>query len=49
MPPGRSPYIGAHGWNIFDLDGTIPDDEIAELIDTSYELIVAKLPKRERP
>ncbi len=45
----RSPYIGAHGWNTFDLDGTIPDEEITELIDTSYELIVAKLPKRERP
>ena len=42
-------YIGAHGWNTFSLDGTIPDDEIEELIDSSYELIVAKLPKRLRP
>ena len=45
----RSPYIGAHGWNVFTLDGSIPDDEIAELVETSYELIVAKLPRRERP
>jgi predicted DNA-binding protein (MmcQ/YjbR family) len=45
----RSPYIGAHGWNTFKLDGSIPAEEIAELIDTSYDLIVAKLPRRERP
>ncbi|HWI01250.1 MAG TPA: MmcQ/YjbR family DNA-binding protein [Propionibacteriaceae bacterium] len=45
----RSAYIGQHGWNNFRLDGTIPDDEIAELIDTSYELVVAKLPKAKRP
>ena len=42
-------YIGAHGWNTFTLDGTIGDDEIRELIDTSYDLVVAKLPKRLRP
>jgi predicted DNA-binding protein (MmcQ/YjbR family) len=45
----RSPYIGAHGWNVFRLDGDIPEDEVGELIDLSYELIVAKLPRRERP
>ena len=42
-------YIGQHGWNSIALDGTIPDDEIADLIDTSYALIVAKLPKKDRP
>ena len=31
------------------IDGTIPPDEIQELIDVSYELIVAKLPKSKRP
>ena len=45
----KSAYIGQHGWNNFRLDGSIPDDEIADLIDTSYELIVAKLPKGKRP
>lgn len=45
----KSAYIGAHGWNNFTLDGSIPDEEIAELVDTSYDLIVAKLPRRERP
>ena len=45
----RSPYIGQHGWNTITLDGTIPDDEVAELVDTSYALVVAKLPKKDRP
>jgi predicted DNA-binding protein (MmcQ/YjbR family) len=45
----KSAYIGQHGWNNFRLDGSIPDDEIADLIDTSYELVVAKLPKAKRP
>ena len=42
-------YIGAHGWNTFVLDGTIDDDQVRELIDTSYDLVVAKLPKSKRP
>jgi predicted DNA-binding protein (MmcQ/YjbR family) len=42
-------YIGQHGWNTFVIDGTIPPDEIQDLIDTSYDLIVAKLPKSKRP
>jgi predicted DNA-binding protein (MmcQ/YjbR family) len=42
-------YIGKHGWNTFALNGTIHADEIKELIDTSYDLVVAKLPKSKRP
>jgi predicted DNA-binding protein (MmcQ/YjbR family) len=42
-------YIGKHGWNTFQLNGAIPRDEIKDLIDTSYDLIVAKLPKSKRP
>ena len=45
----KSAYIGAHGWNTFTLDGSIPEDEVADLIDLSYDLIVAKLPKSKRP
>lgn len=45
----RSPYIGQHGWNTIALDGTVPDDEVAELIDSSYALVVASLPKKDRP
>jgi predicted DNA-binding protein (MmcQ/YjbR family) len=42
-------YIGRHGWNSVRLDGSIPDDELRELVDESYDAIVAKLPKRLRP
>lgn len=42
------PYIGKHGWNTLTVGSRIPDDEIADAIDTSYELIVAGLPKRVR-
>jgi predicted DNA-binding protein (MmcQ/YjbR family) len=42
-------YIGRHGWNSVRVDGTIPDEELRELVDESYAAIVAKLPKRLRP
>jgi predicted DNA-binding protein (MmcQ/YjbR family) len=42
-------YIGRSGWNTVRLNGAIPDDEVFELIDASYETVVAKLPKRLRP
>jgi predicted DNA-binding protein (MmcQ/YjbR family) len=44
----KMPYIGAHGWNTFTVDG-IPSDELRELADSSYDLIVAKLPRSKRP
>lgn len=36
-------------WNTVDLDGSIDDDELGELVEHSYELVVSKLPKRARP
>jgi predicted DNA-binding protein (MmcQ/YjbR family) len=39
-------YIGRSGWNTLRIDGAIPDDELLEAIDASYETVVAKLPKR---
>ncbi|MEV6412932.1 MmcQ/YjbR family DNA-binding protein [Kribbella sp. NPDC051718] len=45
----KSAYIGRSGWNTVRLGGSVPDDEILELVDTSYETIVAKLPKSKRP
>ncbi|MGC3864442.1 MmcQ/YjbR family DNA-binding protein [Micromonospora chersina] len=44
-----SPYIGRSGWNTLRLQGGIPDDELIEAVDGSYDAVVAKLPKRERP
>jgi predicted DNA-binding protein (MmcQ/YjbR family) len=45
----KMPYIGAHGWNTFTLDGTVPDEELEELVDASYAMVVAKLPRSKRP
>ena len=42
-------YIGRSGWNTVRLNGAVPDDEIMELVDASYELVVSKLPKSRRP
>lgn len=44
-----SAYVGRYGWNSIALDGAIPDDELLELIDASYDAVVAKLPKAKRP
>jgi len=42
-------YIGRSGWNTLRLGASIPDDEICAAIDESYDAVVAKLPKRDRP
>jgi predicted DNA-binding protein (MmcQ/YjbR family) len=42
-------YIGRSGWNTLNVGGAIPDDEIEEAIDASYETVVAKLRKQDRP
>lgn len=42
------PYIGRSGWNTLAFAG-IPDDELVEAVDESYRMVVAKLPKRDRP
>jgi predicted DNA-binding protein (MmcQ/YjbR family) len=43
------PYIGRSGWNSLRLDGAIPDDDLLEAVDWSYDTVVAKLPKNDRP
>jgi len=42
-------YIGRSGWNTLRADGKISDDELLEAVDASYDAIVAKLPKKDRP
>lgn len=32
-------------WNTVDLDGSIDDDEVREMIVHSYELVVGRLPR----
>jgi predicted DNA-binding protein (MmcQ/YjbR family) len=43
------PYIGRSGWNTLRTGGAISDDEVREAIDASYDAVVAKLPKKDRP
>ena len=42
-------YIGRSGWNTLQVGGAIPDDELLEAVDASYDFVVAKLPKKDRP
>ena len=42
-------YIGRSGWNTLKVAAGIPDDEIRDAIDVSYDLVVAKLPRKHRP
>ena len=42
-------YIGRSGWNTLRSGGAIPDDELFEAIDLSYDTVVSKLPRKERP
>ena len=42
-------YIGRHGWNTLRTEGSIDEDDLAEALDTSYELVVSGLPLSRRP
>jgi len=42
-------YIGRSGWNTLSISGGIPADDLTEAIDASYEAVVSKLPKKDRP
>ena len=41
-------HLNKKHWNTIVLDGTVPDDEVEELIEHSYELVVDSLPQRVR-
>lgn len=41
-------HLNKRHWNSVELDGSVPDDELSELIDHSYELVVAGLTKAQR-
>ena len=41
-------HLNKKHWNTVVLDGSVPDDEVEELIEHSYELVVESLPKRVR-
>jgi predicted DNA-binding protein (MmcQ/YjbR family) len=41
-------HLNKRHWNSILLDGSVPDDEVQDWIEHSWELVVAKLPKREQ-
>ena len=43
------PYIGRSGWNSLQIEGGIPDEDLLEAIDASYDMVLSKLPKKDRP
>ncbi|MCF2529641.1 MmcQ/YjbR family DNA-binding protein [Yinghuangia soli] len=41
-------HLNKRHWNTVTLDGTVADDLVRDMIEDSYDLIVAALPKMER-
>jgi predicted DNA-binding protein (MmcQ/YjbR family) len=41
-------HMNKRHWNTVVLNGTIPDREVLEMVDESYQLVCAKLPKSVR-
>ncbi|MFF2650519.1 MmcQ/YjbR family DNA-binding protein [Streptomyces sp. NPDC058045] len=41
-------HMNKRHWNTVTLDGSLPDRLIRELVEDSYDLVVAGLPRRER-
>lgn len=44
--PGR--HLNKRHWNTVTLDGSLPDPMVREMVEDSYDLVVAGLPKAER-
>jgi predicted DNA-binding protein (MmcQ/YjbR family) len=42
-------YIGRSGWNTLRIGGAIPDEELLEAVDASYDIVVSRLPRKDRP
>jgi predicted DNA-binding protein (MmcQ/YjbR family) len=41
-------HLNKRHWNSVKVDGSIPDDEVLEMIDHSYDQVVKGLPRKER-
>ncbi|MEZ0095497.1 MmcQ/YjbR family DNA-binding protein [Streptacidiphilus sp. EB129] len=41
-------HLNKRHWNTVALSGSLPDRQVLEMIEDSYDLIVAKLPRAER-
>jgi predicted DNA-binding protein (MmcQ/YjbR family) len=42
-------HLNKRHWNTITLDGSLPDEMVADLLGDSYDLVVASLPKARRP
>ena len=41
-------HLNKRHWNTVVVDGSLADDEVAEMVEHSHRLVVAGLPRRER-
>ena len=41
-------HLNKRHWNTMTLDGSVPGEELVELIDHSYDLVVARLTRAQR-
>lgn len=41
-------YLNKRHWNTVTVDGSIPDEEILDMMDDSYNLVVKKLSRKDR-
>lgn len=41
-------HLNKRHWNTVVLDGSVPDEELLELVDHSYDLVVARLTRAQR-
>jgi predicted DNA-binding protein (MmcQ/YjbR family) len=41
-------HLNKRHWNTATLDGSVPDEELREMIDHSYELVVERLTRAQR-
>jgi len=42
-------HLNKRHWNTITLDGSVDDQMVADLLEDSYDLVVASLPKARRP
>ena len=45
---GPGYHMNKRHWNTVELDGTVQEADLREMVDHSYELVVSRLPRAER-
>ncbi len=46
VDPAR--YFDERTWNVLTCDGTVPDEEVADLLDASYDIVVDGLKRSDK-